>query len=99
MIQLISTPERYHGKLVRLIAFLRVEFEGNGLYLHQEDYEKHISRNGIWVEVPAQSVANAKELNLGYVIAVGTFDAQKKGHMGLWSGSLNQVIRLQKMEH
>jgi hypothetical protein len=96
IIQLISTPERYEGKVVRLIAFLRVEFEGNALYMHREDYEQGITRNGIWIELPSQPVARSKQRDQSYVIAVGTFDSTNKGHMGLWAGSLSQVSRLDK---
>lgn len=96
IIQLISTPERYERKVVRLIAFLRIEFEGHALYMHREDYEQGITRNGIWIELPSQSVARSKPLDQSYIIAVGTFDSTNKGHMGLWSGSLSHVSRLDK---
>jgi hypothetical protein len=49
LIQLIANPERYNGKPVRLIGFLRLEFEGDALYLHREDYERGLP-NGIWVD-------------------------------------------------
>jgi hypothetical protein len=41
----------FDGKLVRVIGFLRLEFEGNVLYLHREDYIHSILGNGVWVDV------------------------------------------------
>jgi len=42
VVQLIANPQQYDGKQVRLIAFLNLEFEGNALYLHREDFDKSI---------------------------------------------------------
>jgi hypothetical protein len=98
MIQLIATPSRYQGKLVRLIAFLRVEFEGNALYFHQDDYVQGITKNGLWIVMPDQLIAKSKALDQGYVIVVGTFDAKNKGHKGLWSGSISKIHHLEKWQ-
>jgi hypothetical protein len=50
LIQLIAQPEKYHGKPVQVSGFLHLEFEGNALYLHKDDYTHFLSRNGIWVD-------------------------------------------------
>lgn len=36
LVQLIANPGDFHGGLVRVIGFCRLEFEGNALYLHRE---------------------------------------------------------------
>ncbi len=33
VIRLIASPEEYDGKLVNVVGFLKVEFEGNAIYL------------------------------------------------------------------
>jgi len=38
-VPLIANPKDYHGKIVRVIGFVRLEFEGNAIYLHQGDYK------------------------------------------------------------
>jgi hypothetical protein len=98
LIQLVASPEKYHGKKIQVTAFLRVEFEGNALYLHREDYEKGLTKNGIWLEFPLESPGNVDlmKLNNGYVIATGTFDAKNNGHFGLWSGALTRVTWLER---
>ena len=50
IIQLIATPEKFDGKFVSLIGFLCIAFEGDSIYLHREDLEKGIPRNGLWVD-------------------------------------------------
>ena len=79
LIQLISNPEKYDGKPARLIGFLRLEFEGNALYLHREDYEQSLP-NGIWVDVPKDlSKDENRLLNNQYVICEGIFHAADLG--------------------
>jgi hypothetical protein len=95
MVQLIATPEKYQGQVVRFIAFLRIEFEGNALYLHQEDYEHGISRNAIWLDLTKNEILRAKTMSDHYVLAVGHFDSHLTGHMGMFSGTLGEVTRLE----
>jgi hypothetical protein len=95
LVQLIATPEKFDGKLVRVIGFLRLEFEGNVLYLHREDYENAILGNGIWVDVySSPQVAKKKlDLNMNYVLLEGVFSSNERGHMGMWSGTIHKIRR------
>jgi hypothetical protein len=87
MIQLIARPDDFDGEYVRVFGFFRHEFEGTALYLHREDYEQGLSKNGFWVDGdPAYSMK--------YVLVEGRFNAKKHGHMGLWSGEIEQVSRM-----
>jgi hypothetical protein len=76
MIQLIARPDDFDGEYVRVIGFYRHEFEGNALYLHREDYEQGLTKNGLWMDgagmwsgeiaavtraVPRKSIAAAEE--------------------------------------
>ena len=93
LIGLIAAPKDFDGKQVRLIGFLRLEFEGNAIYLHKEDYLRGITKNGLWLELGANS---RKPANLSdqYVIVEGVFSARDHGHMDLWSGSIHDITRL-----
>jgi len=93
LIQLISNPDKYDGKVVRLEGFLRIEFEGNALYLHQEDDDHMLTKNAIWVDVNPDIMKRRTTLNKKYVFLEGTFYAKDHGHMGLFSGSLHKVKR------
>ncbi len=96
IIKLISTPEKYDGKQVQVIGYLNLEFEGNAIYLHKEDYSKGISQNGFWVNL-SKEIAEKKKLedyNKKYVIIVGTFDMNARGHMGMFGGTIKNITRL-----
>jgi len=82
LVQLIATPERFDGKLIRVIGFLTLAFEGDALYFHREDYEHAICGNGIWVEVTPEITEQAHTLNLNYVLLEGVFSLSNRGHMG-----------------
>ncbi len=93
MIALLANPDIYHGKRVRLVGFANFEFESNGLYVSREDWRQSIYRNGLWVDLPGDR-PSAGQPNRRYVLVEGTFRADRQGHMGLWSGTLEQVTRL-----
>jgi len=91
--QLVVTPERFHGKLVRVMGYIHLEFEGNGLYPHQEDFERSLHKNGVWINVERCGQGAKPQLNDAYVLVEGIFSSQRHGHMGLWSGELTNVTR------
>jgi hypothetical protein len=93
LVQLIANPEKFDGKLVRVIGFLRLEFEGNVLYLHREDYENAILGDGVWVDVTPEIAKQTKALNMHYVLLEGIFSSSDRGHMGMWSGAIKKIRR------
>src|SRR5262245_37970159 len=60
IVELISRPELFHGKNVRVIGYVRLEFEGNAIYLSKESYDAGISRNGLWLDPPVNSPLTKK---------------------------------------
>ena len=92
VIDLIARPAEFHGKRVRIIGYARFEFEGNALYLSREDWRRGIDRNGLWLEPPA---GRPDSLNDRFLLVEATFVATDGGHLGLWSGSLKGVDRLE----
>jgi hypothetical protein len=93
LVQLIANPEKFDGRLIRVIGFLRLEFEGNVLYLHREDYENAILGDGIWVDATPAIRKQSTELNMNYVLLEGVFSSGDRGHMGMWSGTIKQIRR------
>jgi hypothetical protein len=93
LVQLIANPQHFDGKLIRVIGFLRLEFEGNVLYLHREDYENAILGDGIWVDVTPEIKKQSKTLNMNYVLLEGIFSSRDRGHMGMWSGAIQKIRR------
>src|SRR5882672_7970441 len=95
LVQLIANPKDYDGKLVRVIGFVKLEFEGNAIYLHQDDYRHNITKNGLWIDVTDEIRKKQKDYDQKYVLLEGTFNAKETGHMGLWSGSIQKISRFQ----
>ncbi len=96
IVQLIAEPQKYNGKRVRLVGFVRIEFEGNAIYLHREDFQFGITKNGLWVDIPRDMTKQQQEaVNMHYVICAGVFQASNHGHMGMYSGAIEDVGRLQ----
>lgn len=81
-----------------MVGYLNLEFEGNSIYLHKEDYKRSILSNGMWVNFTKESWIKIKKYNINksYVIVEGTFDMDDKGHMGLWSGAIKDIARVDK---
>ncbi|WP_445232557.1 hypothetical protein [Duganella rhizosphaerae] len=63
MIQLIANPQQYDGQPIRLIAFLNLEFEGNALYLHREDFDRSIVSNAVWISLEDHQVRTSRKLS------------------------------------
>jgi hypothetical protein len=73
---------------------MHLEFEGDALYQHREDYERAILSNGIWLSLTDPQEQSSAKLNDRYVLVEGKFNAEQKGHLALWSGSLQQISRV-----
>jgi hypothetical protein len=96
VIQLIANPEKYDNQRVRVIGFLRLEFEGNAIYLHREDFNYGISKNALWIDVPKNMTKEqTAAVNNKYVICTGRFKAGMHGHVGMFSGKLTEITRLE----
>ena len=96
--QLLANPEKYDGQLVRLTGYLNLAYEAHAIYGQQDDLANRRLKNGLWVDFSA-AIRKEKKLadyNRTYVVVVGTFDAHSKGHLGLFGGTLKNIISLDK---
>jgi hypothetical protein len=94
LVQVIANPRSYDGKRIRVVGFCHLEFEGNALYIHREDFEQLLLKNAVWLDVertPERSLLNDR-----YVSVEGTFDAEHQGHLSLFSGALTAVTRMNR---
>jgi hypothetical protein len=92
IIDLIANPNLFDGKRIRTFGYIHFEFEGNGIYLHQEDYSRSLYVNGLWVNF-ADRYTSRDACQDRYVLVEGTFHARDRGHMGLWSGAIRDITR------
>jgi len=93
IIQLIATPKSFDGKRVIVVGVPRIQFEGNCLFLHKEDYEASLAPNALWLSVPRDKYAAWKALEGRYVTVHGTFNAEHKGHLGVYGGALQDITQ------
>lgn len=95
MVDLIATPERYHGVKVRLVAVGNLEFEGNCISVSKEAWENH-TMDQIWIELGEELSPHYERLqryNGEYVIIEGVFHMYDKGHFDMFQGALHDVTR------
>ena len=96
LVKLIANPEKYNGKRIQVIGYLHLEFEGNAIYLHEEDFKRRISANSFWVEFSSKLTKkrDLNKFNDKYVIIIGTFNVNEKGQMRMFGGTLDDIVRL-----
>jgi len=90
IIQLLANPEKYEGKLVQLTGYVHLEFEGNAIWLHKDDFQNSIYSNALWIHVTTCVDWDGKPMS-GYASLMGRFTAKSHGHGRLWPGVISQV--------
>lgn len=95
IVNLLASPAEYDGKLVQVIGYARIRFEGNALYLSQADAEHGVTSNGVWLDISDWAGDRKQRANHTnrYVIVEGTFRKAEKGHMGMWPGGIKRIAR------
>lgn len=100
LVKLIATPDKFDGRRIIVTGFMNVEFEGNAIYLHKDDFENNLFSNGLWINLNDQQKKEIDSLNLNknYVLLEGTFNSSGNGHFGLWSGEINEITDIKKQQ-
>jgi hypothetical protein len=96
LVELIANPERFQGRRVSVRGYVRLEFEGNAVYLSKESYESRSTRDALWLDAPAQSplAKPGTKWGPGYASVLGRFDAFQRGHLGMYSGTITETTRI-----
>lgn len=97
MINLIANPSDFHGKRVQLVGYLHLEFEGDAIYLSRDAWQYGQDKNGLWVSF-AKAIESPGRFNDSYVYVEGRFNAERHGHKGLFSGSIDEIDRVLSQE-
>jgi hypothetical protein len=93
IIRLIASPEQYHGKRVNLVGFLRLEFEGDAIYLHREDYLNVLMSNAVGLIVPDPKIFSKHDRQ--YVVVEGTSEKCDDARLTCrFSGHIKDIVRL-----
>src|SRR5688500_11478518 len=94
LVYLLAHPADFHGKRVQVVGFIHLEFEGDAIYLHREDSDAGLLKNGLWVAFRDSTREHAGLLNDRYALIEGKFSATNRGHLGLWGGSIGDISHI-----
>lgn len=98
LIQLIANPASFDGKRVRLTGYVVLESENKAVYLHESDAKYGIARNALWLDVPLGGDSWLAQFYGRYVLIEGTFNARRRGHRELFSGTIEGIGRFEVVE-
>ena len=96
ILRVIANPKEFHGKRVQLMGFVHFEFEGDAIYLSKNDYQYGLDQNGIWLSIPKESMQKYREISDSYAVVDGTFNAESRGHMGSFAGSIENITLIKR---
>jgi hypothetical protein len=101
MVQLLADPAAFDGQVVRVMGFCHLEFEGNALFLHREDFEQLNLRNSVWLSfgdlLPPAREALVSKLTDRYITVQATVDSRGHGHMGMFQAALTEITNAEPM--
>ncbi len=72
-----------------------IEFEGNALYLHEEDYRRGLTKNSFALRLSESQLKEVKGLSLKYVVLEGKVYADGLEASDIWGGAIGSVTRLE----
>lgn len=93
LITLIQHPKAFSGKRIRVVALAKLAFEAKSLWVTKEDLTNAITKNAIWLDVTLDK--ESIKLNYTTVIVEGTFNPDRMGHLGMYSGTIEKVTRME----
>jgi len=96
MVALLATPQKFDGKLIRVIGVLGIQPESNALYLHEEDYDYGLTKNSFSLRLTEEQEKKFRVLNKKHVIVEGKFSANGPEAMDMTSGAIFDVYRLER---
>ncbi|MES2041007.1 MAG: hypothetical protein V4495_24585 [Pseudomonadota bacterium] len=102
LINLVATPERYHGKLVIVTGYIFVGKENMSICPYQVEVS---SKDCIWLNIdsgPYASDADQQRISKKMAVLekfhgktatiIARFNKKHQGHFGLWSGALTKIV-------
>ncbi|TQF14451.1 hypothetical protein FJV41_18565 [Myxococcus llanfairpwllgwyngyllgogerychwyrndrobwllllantysiliogogogochensis] len=94
LVRLLAAPEAYDGKRIQVVGYGSFDSTGTALYLNAQDHQHGVPMSAVWL-VLGQTGAPKAGSPPGYVVVRGTFRAEGRGAMGLFSGAITDIDRLE----
>ncbi len=96
LITLIAQPGSNKAQKVQVAGFLVLAFEGNALYLHEEDYKEGLTRNAVRISVSPEQAQQYKSLSGSYVWVEASY-LKRPNSEDILSGSLYDIREIRKI--
>jgi hypothetical protein len=93
--EVIARPRHFDGRRIAVTGFVRLQFEGDAVYVTEEDFKRGRIQNRVWLDVPENILARKEDFNWKVALIVGVYNAKHKGHMSAFSGSIEQIERFE----
>jgi hypothetical protein len=94
LVQPIATPEKFDGRVVRVVGFCRLEFDVEALYLHREDLEAALTKNSVRMDLGSMVLQNKQQFTDVYVLVEGVFSAPTE--RAIHGGLLDRITRFER---
>jgi hypothetical protein len=90
IVTLLAQPASNTPKRVQVSGFLVLDFEGQALYLHREDYQEGMTRNAIRMALLPEQLKQYKDFAGSYVWIEASF-IKRRNSEDIFTGSLFDV--------
>lgn len=95
LLRLLAAPETYDGRLVRVVGFAHLEYEGDALFLHREDFDRMIHTNSVGLSLTRAQSLQWRDLSDRYVGVEARFKATTPGTREFRAGRLSEIARFE----
>ena len=95
IVTLLAQPVHKNASRVQVSGFLVLEFEGDALYLHKEDYQDGLTRNAIRISLTPEQGKQYKDLVGSYVSVEASF-LKRQNSEDIFTGSLFNIRQIRK---
>jgi hypothetical protein len=95
IVKLLAQPASNNAKRVQVSGFLVLDFEGQALYLHREDYQEGLTRNAVRVALLPEQLKQYEDFAGSYV-SIGASFIKRRNSEDIFTGSLFDVKEIRK---
>jgi hypothetical protein len=95
IVTLLAQPASNIVKRVQVAGFLVLDFEGEALYLHKEDYQEGLTRNAIRMALTPEQMKQYQNLAGSYVSIEASF-IKRRNSEDIFTSSLFDVKEIRK---
>lgn len=97
LLQLLATPDAFNDVAVAVAGFAHLEFEGDALYLHREDFDRMLLANSVGLSLTREQARQWSSLSDQYVGVEGIFKARQPGTRAVRCGELTDITNFERL--